>query len=57
MLVLDHSGGAALGGAMRMPRVGLGTFRLKSHELKRALTTALAAGVRLVDTAGVYVVC
>ena len=40
--------------SLDLPRVGLGTFRLKGDKCAQAVATALACGVRLIDTAESY---
>ncbi|GBG84707.1 hypothetical protein CBR_g39083 [Chara braunii] len=39
---------------VEMPRVGLGTFRMRGNEAKSAVQWALEAGYRHVDTASIY---
>ncbi len=45
---------AILNNGVRMPRVGLGTWRLKGPEGEAAVLSALSAGYRSVDTASQY---
>jgi 2,5-diketo-D-gluconate reductase A len=42
------------GGGVELPRVGLGTFKAGSTELRAAVGAALAAGIRHIDTASIY---
>ncbi|KAH8946130.1 hypothetical protein BDL97_12G077000 [Sphagnum fallax] len=37
-----------------MPRLGLGTFKAKGNEVKKAVQWALQSGYRLIDTASIY---
>jgi diketogulonate reductase-like aldo/keto reductase len=37
-----------------MPRLGLGTFKAKGNEVKKAVQWALQCGYRLIDTASIY---
>ena len=41
----------------QMPALAFGTYRLGGDELKSALTTAIAAGYRHIDTSAGYEVC
>ncbi|XP_050418734.1 glyoxal reductase isoform X1 [Patella vulgata] len=44
-----------LNNGVKMPIIGLGTFKIKGSELvKTSLESAVAAGYRAIDTAGVY---
>jgi diketogulonate reductase-like aldo/keto reductase len=51
-LALDTT--VALRGGVRMPVLGLGTAGAKGPACVRAVTDALAAGIRLLDTASLY---
>lgn len=39
---------------LMMPRVGLGTYRARGNAVKEAVKTALAQGLRHIDTASIY---
>ncbi|CAG9467530.1 unnamed protein product [Pedinophyceae sp. YPF-701] len=43
-----------LSNGVEMPRVGLGTFRVRGQEAAQAVTAALNAGTRHIDTASIY---
>ena len=43
-----------LNNQVRMPRVGLGTFKSKGRDVHEAVQAALQAGLRLIDTASIY---
>ncbi|MEU6375775.1 aldo/keto reductase [Streptomyces sp. NPDC046909] len=43
-----------LNNGVTMPQLGFGTWPLKDEEAQRAVTTALADGYRLIDTAAAY---
>ena len=46
--------GVQLRNGVRMPAVGLGTYKMKGDEAKRAVSSALRLGYRLIDTASAY---
>ncbi len=39
---------------MRMPKLGLGTWRMKGEECREAVERALSLGYRHIDTAEMY---
>jgi len=39
---------------VEIPRIGLGTFRSNSEQVLEAVSFALAAGIRHIDTASIY---
>lgn len=39
---------------VEMPRIGLGTFRVRGNDVEIAVSAALDAGLRCVDTASIY---
>jgi diketogulonate reductase-like aldo/keto reductase len=43
-----------LNNGTRMPVLGFGVFQIPAEETERAVTEALAAGYRLLDTAAAY---
>lgn len=43
-----------LNNGMKIPALGIGTYRVKPDDCERTVTAALKAGYRLVDTANVY---
>ncbi|GBF88570.1 glyoxal reductase-like [Raphidocelis subcapitata] len=44
----------SLAGGVEMPRCGLGTFKAGGTEVRGAVSAALAAGIRHIDTAAIY---
>jgi diketogulonate reductase-like aldo/keto reductase len=43
-----------LSNGMKLPTVGLGTYRAQGHDVKQAVKTALNIGIRHIDTASIY---
>ncbi len=43
-----------LNNGVRMPAVGLGTFRSQGEQVALAVKTALSVGIRHIDTASIY---
>lgn len=43
-----------LSNGMKLPTVGLGTFRAQGQDVKQAVKTALHIGIRHIDTASIY---
>lgn len=39
---------------VKVPRVGLGTFKSKGHDVRVAVKAALALGIMHIDTASIY---
>jgi diketogulonate reductase-like aldo/keto reductase len=43
-----------LSNGVALPRIGLGTFKARGRDVRQAVQSALACGIRHIDTASIY---